>query len=66
MLNDLGNEESKFATKKWYVIDSQTAKDKYNKASLLILRQKILSLCHYSDALGKFSKVGAGNNKDVA
>ena len=36
------------------------------KTSLLILRQKVLSLCHYSDALGKFSKVGAGNNKDVA
>ena len=25
------SEESKFATKKWYVIDTQTAKDKYNQ-----------------------------------
>ena len=31
LLNDSSNEESKFATKRWYVIDSQTAKDKYNK-----------------------------------
>ena len=30
LLNDSSNEESKFGTKKWYVIDSQTAKDKYN------------------------------------
>ena len=30
-LNDSNNEESQFAAKKWYVIDSQTAKDKYNK-----------------------------------
>ena len=28
LLNDSSNEESKFATKKWYVIDSQTIKDK--------------------------------------
>ena len=29
LLNDLSNEESKFATKKWYVIKSQTGKGKY-------------------------------------
>ena len=28
---DSSNEESKFATKKWYVIVSQTAKSKYNQ-----------------------------------
>ena len=33
LLNDSRNEESKFATKKWYVIGSQTAKDKYNQNS---------------------------------
>ena len=27
LLNDSRNKESKFATKKWYAIDSQTAKD---------------------------------------
>ena len=26
LLNDSSNEECKFATKKWYVIDSQTTK----------------------------------------
>ena len=26
LLNDSSNQESKFGTKKWYVIDSQTAK----------------------------------------
>ena len=29
LLNDSSNEESKFAAKKWYVIDSQTTKGKY-------------------------------------
>ena len=29
------NEESKFATKYWYVIDTQTAKDKYNRNNSL-------------------------------
>ena len=28
LLNDSSNEESRFATKKWYVINSQTAKGK--------------------------------------
>ena len=28
LLNDSSNEEPKFATKKWYVIDSQTTKGK--------------------------------------
>ena len=28
LLNDSSNEEYKCATKRWYVIDSQTAKDK--------------------------------------
>ena len=28
LLNDSSNEESKFAIKKWYVIDSQTKKGK--------------------------------------
>ena len=31
LLNDSSNEESKYATKKWYVIDSQTAKGKYEQ-----------------------------------
>ena len=31
LLNDSSNEESKFSTKKCYVIDCQTAKGKYNQ-----------------------------------
>ena len=34
-LNDLSNEESKLATKKWYVIDSQTTKDKYEQGNTI-------------------------------
>ena len=34
LLNDSTNEESKSATKKWYVIDSQTAKGKYSKQQI--------------------------------
>ena len=43
LLNDSSNEESKFATKKWYVIDSQTAKGKYKQGDLLNLKQKLLN-----------------------
>ena len=31
--NDSSNEESKFTTLNWYVIDNQAAKDKYNQNS---------------------------------
>ena len=48
-LNDSGNKESKFATRKWYVIDSQKISE--NKTTLSNLRQKIKSSpCDYSDA----------------
>ena len=37
-------QESKFATKKWYVIDNQTAKDNYKKKTILSnLRQELLN-----------------------
>ena len=42
LLNNSSNEESKFATKKRYVIDSQTTKVT-NKAMLLNLKQKLLN-----------------------
>ena len=35
LLNDSSNEESKFATKKWYVIDSQTTKGKYKQGDTI-------------------------------
>ena len=35
LLNDSSNKESKFSTKKWYVIDSQTAKGKYKQGDTI-------------------------------
>ena len=71
MLNDSSNEESKFATKKWYVIDSQTTKGKYKQGDTIKFETKTIksSLCDYSDAFilvaGKIT-VNANKNTDVA
>ena len=52
MLNDSSNEESKFATKKWYVIDSETTKAKYKQDDTIKFETDTIksSLCDYSDA----------------
>ena len=71
MLNDSNNEESKFATKKWYVIDIQTTKGKYKQRDTIKLETETIksSLCDYSDALilvtGNIT-VDADNDTDVA
>ena len=69
MLNDSRNEESKFATKKWYVIDSQTTKGKYKQGDTIKLETIKSSLCDYSDAFilvtGNIT-VNAANDTDVA
>ena len=71
LLNDSSNEESKFATKKWYVIDSQTAKDKHNQHNSIKFETQSIksSLCDYSDAFilvtGDIT-VNANNDTDVA
>ena len=71
LLNDSSNEPSKFATKKWYVIDSQTAKDKYNQNNSIKFETESIksSLCDYSGAFilvtGNIT-VTAGNDTDVA
>ena len=51
LLNDSRNEESKFATKKWYVIDSQTTKGKYKQGDVIKFETETIksSLCDYSD-----------------
>ena len=51
LLNDSRNEESKFATKKWYVIDSQTTQGKYKQGNTIKFETKTFksSLCGYSD-----------------
>ena len=53
LLNNSSNEESKLATKKWYVIDSQTTKDIYNQGDTIKFEIETIksSLCDYSGAL---------------
>ena len=69
LLNDSSNEESKFATKKWYVIDSQTTKGKYKQGDTIKLETIKSSLCDYSDAFilvtGNIT-IAASNDTDVA
>ena len=51
LLNDSSNEVSRFATKKWHVIDSQTAKDKYcQNNSIKFQTESIKALWLLSDA----------------
>ena len=71
MLNDSSNEESKFATKKWYVIDSQTTKGKYKQRVTIKFETENIksSLYDYSDAfilVTGNNTVNADNNTDVA
>ena len=42
LLNDSSNEESEFATKKWYVIDSQTTKGKYKQGDTIKFEAKTI------------------------
>ena len=71
LLNDSSNEESKFATKKWYIIDIQTTKGKYKQGDPIKFETETIksSLCDYSDAFisvkGNIT-VNADNNTDVA
>ena len=71
MLNDSSSEESKFATKKWYVIDSQTTKDKYKKGDTIKFETETIksTLSDFSDAFilvtGNIT-VTASNNINVA
>ena len=52
LLNDSSNEELKFATKEWHVIDIQTKKDKYKQGDTIKFETETIksSLCDYSDA----------------
>ena len=71
LLNDSSNEESKFATKKWYVIDSQTTKGKYKQGNTIKFETETIksSLCDYSDAFilitGNIT-VNKANEPDIA
>ena len=51
LLNSSENEYSKFATKKWYIIDSETKGSYSHHDSMNFLTKSIeSSLCNYSDA----------------
>ena len=73
LLGDAGSEPSKFATRKWYVINDNTDYDEENKSgSTVRLETKVIksSLCDYSDAYilvtGDITATGGdANNKDV-
>ena len=71
LLNDSSNEESKFATNKWYVIDSQTAKGKYKQDDTIKFETESIksSFCDYSDAYISVAgniAVAENNGTDVA
>ena len=63
--------ESKFATKQWYVIDSQTTKSKYKQEGTIKFETETVkaNLCGYSDAFilvtGNIT-VNTANDTDVA
>ena len=71
LFNDSTNKESKFAAEKWYFIDSQTAKGKYNQNNSIKFERESIrpSLWNYSDAFALVTgdvTVTANNNTDVA
>ena len=71
LLNDSSNEKSKFATKKWYATESQSAKRKYDQDNYIKFEKESikLSLCDYSDAFIFVTwdiTLAANNTTDVA
>ena len=65
------NGESKLATKNWYIIDSQTAKEKYNQKNSVKFETESInsSLCDYSDVfilVTGDTAVAANNDTDIA
>ena len=71
LLNGSSNEESKFATKTWYVIDRQRTKGKYKHGDTIKFETETIksSLCDYSDAfilVTGNNTVNTDNNTEVA
>ena len=71
LLNNTENEYSKFATKKWYIIDSESKGNYSHENPIKFLTNSIESnLCDYSDAYilvtGNITVVGADDNTKVA
>ena len=71
MLNSSENEYSKFATKKWYVIDSESKGNYPHENPIKFLTSSLeSSLCDYSDAYvlvtGSIAAEGADDDTKVA
>ena len=71
LLNGSDNENSKFATKKWYVIDSESKGNYSHENPIKFLTSSLeSSLCDYSDAYilvtGNINVTGGNNNTKVA
>ena len=71
LLNGSDNENSKFATKKWYVIDSESKGNYSHENPIKFLTNSLeSSLCDYSDAYilvtGNINVTGGNNNTKVA
>ena len=71
LLNDTDNENSKFATKKWYVIDSESKGNYSHENPIKFLTNSLeSSLCDYSDAYilvtGNITVTGSNANTKVA
>ena len=71
MLNSSENEFSKFETKKWYVIDSESKGNSSHKNPIKFLTGSLeSSICDYSDAYilvtGNIAVVGANNDTKIA
>ena len=70
LLNNSENEYSKFATKKWYVIDSESKGNYSHENPIKFLTSSLeSSLCDYSDAYilvtGNINVTGGDNNTKV-
>ena len=71
LLNGSDNENSKFATKKWYIIDSESKGNYLPDNEIKFLTSSLESnLCDYSDAYilvtGNITVVGPNDNTKVA
>ena len=71
LLNGSDNENSKFATKKWYIIDSESNGNYSKDGEIKFLTRSIeSSLCDYSDAYvlvtGNITVTGGDANTKVA
>ena len=71
LLNGSDNDNSKFATKKWYIIDSESKGNYSTDEEIKFLTRSIeSSLCDYSDSYtlvtGNITVNGGNNNTKVA